>query len=812
MRGVLVGLVVALLSMSAGPVLAAEPEVRAWVAAGPRTVDLARPGEEPGPDGVPDACFKVWLGPGAGPVKDLEFRAVTGGFSVWDTTPGNGMWALVQRPAAGGDVGGGRTVEVFVADDGSVAGGVSTFQVTLTFGDGSVVTRSVDARDVGVGGGGAPLAGGGGTERVVGAAKLRGSLSLDSIMADARVVEMGAASEMAQTAGRSAAAEGVVPGAQALQVDGRPEREDGWLGGAVAITLPLTQEQLALAHEGNVGGLYLSPLGPFFIPGELDRAAGTVTFPTEHFSWFTSATQRAEAEVSAFITAKAHKGADALATAAGERLKHAVDDYVGQVLPPGLDESVKMKILRQVWERREEIGAVAAAGGKDDAGEAAKATATLVGKVIVDGLDEGSFKAVFDGFVGKMDVVAASPEALKKARAGDYWAAVEVLGRAYSESTPLYTTVKGAADEVQKRIDDWKKHEWETAYAAYTKGAPASFMGIRKAVQPGDWEQIMRSYGGIADHVMKKYGVSDPAAAAQKAREMFDRRRANEEIALKEQERLKRWYEFFDGRHGWSYRDDFVARAGLEGRSKREQFEAFLKRMETVERDLRALGKAGGAMYWTNLAEGRWGVDPDARALLNAFMLGGGMGYQAKLAEIRAGLAGKLPVGEEPTAAAVEPAPSPAVGAEGRSNGARYAVTLGGDWGDTFEARLFAGVFEGSFEKAGLGENPAGPARIQWRGDYSRVTKTVSGTVSVRYPAADEAATIPADQSGDGFGISSTVKGPMAEISFGPVWREAEGRFEGSFSSEGGAGFRGRWSVSGAGVGAGGTWTARISR
>ena len=635
--------------------------------------------------------------------------------------------------------------------------------------------------------------------RQIGQTQLAGASVVARIVRDAAAETVPAAQAPApvQQARAQAAQSGVVVSDTLTRLE-RPAADDGkggaWLGGKVWVTLPRSAEQKAEARPGATGVVYLSELGPFFIPGRLDLAAGTVTFATEHFSYFASATQRAEAELAGFIRAKAQSGADAAQTMVTDKLKNAVDDYLDKMLPDAVKGSVKMKVLKQVWDRREEIAELAKAAGEEDPAAIARGTSLLIGKAIVDNLDEGAFQTVFSGLVDKAGMVEAAPEAFKKARAGDYWAAVEVMGRAYSTETPIYKAVTGAAEQVQKRIDDWKQHEWETAFAAYTRGAPGSFMGIRRPVDAGDWEQLVTSYGGIVDYVQKKYGISDPEKASAHARKLFDARKSQEEAARKEEARLRRWLDAFNGAR-WSGKSDFIRTAGLEGKSQKEQFEAFLKRVNTVERDMASLGIAGGAMYWTNIEKGQWGINAQARELLTAFATGGAKAYREKLAALRKDLAKPLKALPPPPA---KPS-APAASAPRTQGPARYMVTFTGGWKGQFEMRLYTatGKFNGRHDQkiaikqtSETAKEESTTANVVWRGDYSRVTKTVTGEIAGSYMYGQI----------EGFNGMEDQTHPV------------KGKFTGKFQATNPPTFDGAWSAEAGGAAYSGTWKAQLIR
>jgi hypothetical protein len=546
---------------------------------------------------------------------------------------------------------------------------------------------------------------------------------------------------------------------------------DAWLGGPLWVTLPLTEDQRRDARPGNVGAVYLSELGPFFIHGELDFQAGTVTFPTSHLCFFTPAEEAAEAEIAALIRDQAQAGVDAAEEMLSDEFKNAVDDYLDEILPGPVKESMKMKILAKVWERREEIADLAKAVGAENGGEIVQSAGKLIGKIVVDNLDEGAFQAVLGDLMDNVDVVSAAGEAAAKARAGDPWAAAELLGRSIGEKTPLYKTVTGAAEQVQARIDQWKEHEWETAYAAWRWGAKGSFMGIHRPVQAGDWEQIESSYGGILDTVKKKFGskhlLTSDAKASAFARKMFEERKQREQAAAREEARLQRIYKVFSGAKSWPYKGQYLEQTGLKEAPPALQFESFLRTVRAIEKDLGESGVKGGFLDWINVKEGTFMLRSEARELLNAFTQGGAEAYHKTLGEIRARIAkARAPL----PAAKPKPAPKPAQPAPAKGP-PTYDVQVSGDWKDRFdlvkkESRLGSAWVGQYYRTFAIGDGNF-HATVVWNGKIEmpdastrKIVGEIGGTITLR--------------EGDGQwdeGEATTIKGKFEGLlKPGPRW------------------------------------------
>ena len=119
------------------------------------SVDLVNLSEAAGPDGQPDAVFGLEVRR-PGRVRSLELRNTDGLYSVWDTVPGNGHvllgvaeadrpGVLVNRPDGSVDieVGGSRSLLLYAADNSSIRGGRTHYQLSLTFADGQVGSTPV---------------------------------------------------------------------------------------------------------------------------------------------------------------------------------------------------------------------------------------------------------------------------------------------------------------------------------------------------------------------------------------------------------------------------------------------------------------------------------------------------------------------------------------------------------------------------------------------------------------------------------------------------------------------------------------------
>lgn len=117
--------------------------------------DVVQRGETIKADGVKDAHFRIRFD-AISVVEEIVIRNVDGTSSAWDTVPGNGTWAVAvfkgnemrNRPdgsvkfAVEGDT----TLDLWVADNGSITKGETQYEVIVKFNDGTTL-RKVAVRE-----------------------------------------------------------------------------------------------------------------------------------------------------------------------------------------------------------------------------------------------------------------------------------------------------------------------------------------------------------------------------------------------------------------------------------------------------------------------------------------------------------------------------------------------------------------------------------------------------------------------------------------------------------------------------------------
>jgi len=121
------------------------------------TNDIATPGESLSGSGRGDALFRIALAAPGETVTGIEIRNTSGIYSVWDTVPGNGLWALaavvdgqlVSRPDSSVQIPLTRpetVIDLYVeATANQVANGVSGYRITVTLQSGRTVAIDVPA-------------------------------------------------------------------------------------------------------------------------------------------------------------------------------------------------------------------------------------------------------------------------------------------------------------------------------------------------------------------------------------------------------------------------------------------------------------------------------------------------------------------------------------------------------------------------------------------------------------------------------------------------------------------------------------------
>ena len=119
--------------------------------------DIVGKSEKIQSDGVRDAHFQIRFN-AISVVEEISIRNVDGTSSAWDTAPGNGTWAIAVytdgklRNREDGSVKfaveGDTTLDLWVADNGSIAAGSTRYEVIVKFNDGKVLRKAVERKEV----------------------------------------------------------------------------------------------------------------------------------------------------------------------------------------------------------------------------------------------------------------------------------------------------------------------------------------------------------------------------------------------------------------------------------------------------------------------------------------------------------------------------------------------------------------------------------------------------------------------------------------------------------------------------------------
>lgn len=112
--------------------------------------DVVGRSETIGSDGRRDARFRVRFDT-ISVVEEITVRNVDGMSSAWDTVPGNGIWAVAvytdgnlrnrQDGSVRFTVEGETVLDLWVADNGSIAAGTTRYEVIVKFNDGTVMRQ-----------------------------------------------------------------------------------------------------------------------------------------------------------------------------------------------------------------------------------------------------------------------------------------------------------------------------------------------------------------------------------------------------------------------------------------------------------------------------------------------------------------------------------------------------------------------------------------------------------------------------------------------------------------------------------------------
>ncbi len=121
----------------------------------PSNMDFGGKYETITPDGIPDYKLKINVSTFTGKsITKIVINNIDGQFTVWDTIPNNGMWALIvtdtnynvlsqKDSSLLPPLNGNGTYYIFLPDNGSIKDGKTHYKLTLYFSDGTKLSTNV---------------------------------------------------------------------------------------------------------------------------------------------------------------------------------------------------------------------------------------------------------------------------------------------------------------------------------------------------------------------------------------------------------------------------------------------------------------------------------------------------------------------------------------------------------------------------------------------------------------------------------------------------------------------------------------------
>lgn len=422
----------------------------------------------------------------------------------------------------------------------------------------------------------------------------------------------------------------LVLGDNVLDIIGPAEYTDHKLmPGDLRLSLPLTDEQCKGATANNVGVVYLSDHGPVVIDGYYDQANKAVIVSVPHLTPFISFFRDPKKELADYIASEASKRAWAeVENVRGkleEKLIESVDEYLKNKAFEKLDGGVKRNILVGIAKHRGDLANLFSASGAGDATGFCQTYQVLVGKIIVDLAPASKLRDVLEAVTGNTETIATVSEAGGQAAGGDYWAAIEILGKAYSKTTPIYQYTVMAASVIDAGWSLMKDDALETYYQDYKKG---EFI-------PERLDRRMDLVMYIQRKFPKKDGTKmSDGEVVQFVLNNFERRKEHEKEAAQWEADLKQIHKWYEERY--SLKDQIKKRFNVN--TDAECFRVFLRILDAID----------GHMVRLGICKKPWAPDgtfiPQAEMveLVNAFRDGGATQFNKVLKEIERRLAHPL--------------------------------------------------------------------------------------------------------------------------------------------------------------------------
>jgi len=472
-------------------------------------------------------------------------------------------------------------------------------------------------------------------ERVVKGAgvALAGSDKLKDVIAKAQVKLI----EPDEVAGPAADAlkqmrneDAFIPGEKIVDIiPPAPYAEGEYLPEDMQLVLPLTAEQCEGATAHNVGVAHLSPYGPIYIDGYYDEMRSAVVIKVPHLSSFLSFRRDPQKEIAAAIASEASKRAWAMIDETRKQLEgqlmESAEEYLKNQAFDKLDSGIKRKMLLGVIKHREDLGNLFAASGRQDAVGFCQSFQLLMGKIIIDNTPASKLRDVLEAVTNNTETIAAVSQAGGRAAGGDYWAAIEIIGKSYSKTTPIYQYTVQAAAIIDAGWSMLKDDALEEFYKEYKAG---TFVPERVSGRMDILMYLKRKFpkkggGKMTDSEAVKFVVDN-----------FAQRQTHEKKAAELKVQLK-------SIHDW-YRKHPLIRSAIEKRFNKPNtadcFRRFLRIIDAAQNHLVGMGiyrKPWGP-------KGEFGPQNEMRDMINGFRDGGASGFNRVLKEIQRRLANPL--------------------------------------------------------------------------------------------------------------------------------------------------------------------------
>lgn len=413
--------------------------------------------------------------------------------------------------------------------------------------------------------------------------------------------------------------------------------QKGWLGGTVVMELPIPADLASQVTGTNVGALCLVPGGSVYARGVLIRNRNVVQVATNHFSSWCFGLFGGKSELQQYISDEAARRVGMRRTGFDQRFIDLGARYIEAL--DGINDESKAKIMKQLLSHRDEINTIAISAGSENNGMMAKGCGDLIGKLIIDNLDESAISTVLKGVVGNLDLLKVTVNELNAAQKEEtYDVAISKIGEAFLRNEPVAKLTQMAIDTASLGCEALHDTAWREAYLAYRDGKNhLSNIGFGK-VDAGDWSMILTQYSSpMVAYLRQKQPSLTEDEALSMAKKMMDDRKAQEAAIAKEEDKLRVLHETF---LNYSQRSELNKQTGMKG--DMAQFIDYSSRVRRIEADLAAYGISG-------LVFSLKGLRSDAMKLMHGFALGGEAGYRKALAEIRATVSKqlRLPGGEE---------------------------------------------------------------------------------------------------------------------------------------------------------------------